>query len=378
MEGAGPVRLLVSSNEVCSQRIRFPEADDFRRVCQLIGIPFREDKRAGVFSVYPPLAGGGLMVDLVASGKERRDRMYPMFQSALRQVERLLWIAGATATTRDIDPMTGCSPTGSSLSGEGQQARPDARVLIYPGAMRPRTASPSIAYPWWPLPLRGRHLAIHLAAACNEFAHFRMNWGLAWGLSSDVGAWLGECVRAVPAPTVLVAIPMVDGYVDILLENIALVICQGIMGSFHEPYLDTAVCREIMNDTGGAGGAEASAVVAPEPEGAAPDGVLERSLPERPIPLPVEPKAAAPLCVQQPAPEPAQPLPEAAQPPARQPASAGGHPVPSVLRAKSVPRPSREVAGERQAREFLAAQGIEPSSDLVDEYLLFLGRFPQG
>lgn len=392
------MRLLVDNEEVRSQRVAMPSPSAFEAVCQLVGIPFRHDKASGVFAVYPPLLGRRLLVRFVDDDTGKGDHLQELLKTELKLLKRLLWITGADITLEKAD-----GPQKLEGRKDARSTYWDTALFIYTGLVVPGGIDPLVIYPLWERPLGSFRLAGYLALAseCASSLGFRRTSSLK--LPSAMKEWFAQLRRGVSAPTVLLAIPLVHGYNEPLLENLSVRVCNGVLGYFKKTPIDasikeafrpeilepkeTRVQEDVPAKTGEPVLATAGLALPQQAKGSvAGAGVFDAPQPS----APVKPFLTG---YQEEIEDLTQDVPR--QKPRRHVESS-----PQIEKAGGSMRgsiPSRETLWHENEEEtsatdnlallskpieearslaykFLSSQGVKPTEELVDEYLIYLER----
>lgn len=392
------MRLLVDNAEVRSQRVAMPSPFTFEAVCQLVGIPFRHDKTFGVFAVYPPLIGRRLLVRFVDDDTGKGDHLQELLKTELNLLERLLWITGADITLEKAD-----GPQKLEGKKEARSTYWDTALFIYTGPVIPGGIDPLVIYPWWERLFGSFRLAGHLALAseCASPPGFRRTSSLK--LPSAMKQWFSESRRGVSAPTVLLAIPLVHGYNEPLLENLSVTVCNGVLGYFKKTPVDASIKEAFRPEILESKGTKVQGDV-PAKTGEPVVGTAGTALPQQAkgsvagagifsAPQPIVP-------VEPPLPSYHGGLEDTVQDVLRQKPRRHVESPPQVEKARGDmkgPTPpweslptgkgeetsaidNRDLLSEpieearRLAYKFLSSQGIKPTEELVDEYLLYLER----
>ena len=272
--------LMMNNHEVRPQRITCPPAEVLESTCQLFSLPFRHEKGSGIFAVHPPLLGKSILIQSVRPARLADSRLYAQFTSELRLLERMLWVSGAEVVLRES-----LYPEGPTRQGRGPEhsSHWDLVLLVFAGQSVTGCVHPLAIYPWWQWARASYRLAGHFAAdlgpSCPAFTRassFRM--------TRDVKGWFSEILQETRAPTVLLSIPLIDGYVDQFLDIVSLVICRGVLRYFRKQPLPNGAW-EIVRKAGSQPhervGPPVSAVVEGPSEPAA---LMERPYPEIPAP----------------------------------------------------------------------------------------------
>lgn len=348
--------LLVENEVVRSDQIPCPGAEAFRAVCQLIGIPFREDSSAGVFGAFPPLTGRKILIGFPASDLEREGPLRDALSRGIRHLEQLIWISGADVTV-DSNDLT--ARRGNEF------LHWDGALLIRAGQAFPGRIDLSIIYSWRHRPFASRRLAAQLAASYRETARFETIQGSAWAIPFELRRWYLRWLRGISAPCVLLSIPMINGHVDLLLENFAASTCQGMLKYFGKRPLDASSVKHILSPR-----SKELASQRDVTEGETP--FTHRDIREADDQGEIGPESEG--VATPPAQTPIRwPFPDSL---GRSSESGSDPDVHQEDRPSSSPRRTQAVIDAHQkAHEFLSSQGMEPTKDLVNEYLLFLQRF---
>ncbi|HHY35971.1 MAG TPA: hypothetical protein GX510_10170 [Firmicutes bacterium] len=356
------MRLLVDNAEVRSQRVAMPSPFTFEAVCQLVGIPFRHDKTSGVFAVYPPLIGRRLLVRFVDDVTVKGDHLQELLKTELKLLERLLWITGADITLEKVD-----DPQKLEGKKDARSIYWDTALLIYTGPVVPGGIDPLVIYPWWERPFGSFRLAGHLALAseCASPLGFRRTSSLK--LPSAMKEWFAQSRRGVSAPTVLLAIPLVYGYNEPLLENLSVTVCNGVLGYFKKTPIDASIKEafrpEILESKGTKVQGDVPAKTDEPVVGTAGTALSQQAKGSvadvgifgAPQPIaPVEPPLQGPT------------PPWESLPPGKEEETS------AIDNRDLLSKPIEEA--RRLAYKFLSSQGIKPTEELVDEYLLYLER----
>ncbi|HHV78430.1 MAG TPA: hypothetical protein GXX40_02235 [Firmicutes bacterium] len=212
------MRLIVHNQEIHPHSAAFPEVEAFRAVCQLIGVPFREDERAAAFAVYPPLLGKRVLIE----SRVKSDAMWLEVDA----LGRLLRLCGADVTLR----------AAGAISSD-RTSQYDVNLIIYEAPAC--GVEPTLIHSWWRRPLRNRKLAGGLAAAIKDAIGVkcsRRTKCTRWPLPQETKSWSrqlsGSC-----EPCVLICLTQTVG--------LAFAICQGLMYYFDKPQLDSTL-RDVL------------------------------------------------------------------------------------------------------------------------------------
>ncbi len=392
------MRLLVDNAEVRSQRVAMPSPSAFEAVCQLVGIPFRHDKTSGVLAVYPPLIGRRLLVRFVDDDTGKGDHLQELLKTELKLLERLLWITGADITLEKAD-----GPQKLEGKKDARSTYWDTALFIYTGLVVPGGIDPLVIYPWWERPFGSFRLAGHLALAseCASPPGFRRTSSLK--LPSAMKEWFSESRRGVSAPTVLLAIPLIHGYNEPLLENLSVTVCNGVLGYFKKTPIDASIKEafrpEILESKG------------TKVQGDVPANTDEPVIGTAGTAFPQQAKGSVAGVGILDAPQPVAPvkpslpgyhggIEDFAQDVLRQKPRRHVESPPQIEKVRGDmkgPMPPRETLphgkeeetsainnrdllskpvdeARRLVYKFLSSQGIKPTEELVDEYLLYLER----
>ncbi|MGB9866968.1 MAG: hypothetical protein ACPLPR_03530 [Bacillota bacterium] len=310
------MRLLVNNQEVPLHRTAAPPVDAFRAVCQLVGVPFREEQGAGVFAAFPPLLGRRVILWL-CEGSEEGAGLAEGLREELKLLQRLLWICGADTAGWLWEPPR-----------EGDRAAWwDAGIVFHPGALLAGRIDPVMVIRGLEYPIRSRRLRWCIASSWGAAGMQPVRKTSALLLPRALRRWVNSRLCKVPAPCVMIAMPMVTGYTEHLLERLAGAVCQGILMYFGKPMLSPGVPEMIR------GSQVKPATTAPQKE--------EPSGSQVPVAVSPAPEARA---------------------------------VPVKLEEEPQRQEPPDDGRERMAWQFLSAKGFSPSKELVAEYLAYLER----
>lgn len=217
--------------EVPQHRVASPPADALEAVCQLLGLPFRHEKGAGVFAVYPPLLGRRIIIRSFAVDREARGSLHEQLASELRLLERLLWVSGA-----DVTLLESQQTSAESFDRTGESAYWDLTLFVYPSHAVPGCIKPLVIYSWWHSPLKSRRLAGCIERA-EKAADSGMQRATTMRMAKELKNWYYRALSQTRAPAVLLSVPLVDGYGQSFLDRLSLRICDGVLRFFRKPPL---------------------------------------------------------------------------------------------------------------------------------------------
>lgn len=323
------MRLLVNNQEVPLQRLVPPPVDAFRTVCQLLGVPFREETAVEVFAAFPPLLGRRIILWLCEAPAENAALLERLKQE-IKLLERLLWISGADITV--------CS----GELGDCCRTLWDLGLLFYPGSLLPGRIDPVLVISWCKYFVRSRRLWASVASSWHAAGLPPVRRVTSLGLPRQLRSWVARQLSKVPAPAVMVALPMVTGYAESLMDRLGPVVCQGVLSYLGKPLLGATV-PDILRTP------------------------AAQSPPVQAVPAQATP-IQAPAIVNEP-------------PPVAASAARGGEERAVALPLRGAVEETVEEAGdeaddtrERLAWQFLSAKGLAPSKELVAEYMAYLER----
>ena len=233
------MHLIMGNAEVRSLTIPCPPPEALECTCQLFSIPFRHDKKAGLFAAHPPLLGKRVIVRSVRPDRLTQDRLYSRFSAELRLLERLLWVSGADVTLEE------------TLSSEDQSEQPrgpaywDIALFVYPGQALPGCVEPLAVCSWWHGAFKSWRLAGCLAVGNGALSRsFKRVTTLR--MAGDLKRWFSRSSKDIYAPAVLLSVPLIDGYVEQFLDTLSSTICQGVLRYFRKPLL-TPLTIDVVN-----------------------------------------------------------------------------------------------------------------------------------
>lgn len=212
--GGADLHLLIR-NEEAHVPERYPSIADVRSVCNLIGVPFREDPSLDLFIVYPPL--DGKLVSIRLFNGEMSDAGAELAQ-ALVKMNRFLKVMGANVEYEDSP----CKiETAHSVS---------LNILIYPERTS-HTRGVSVLFPWWLRPIASWRLAGHLCAASGDTLP-HVTRGTTFGLPHGAQRWVSESLRGSRAPSVVLIIRSLEDFIGPEIDALALMIRDGILSYY--------------------------------------------------------------------------------------------------------------------------------------------------
>ena len=247
--------LLMDNAEVRTGKVACPSPESLEATCQLLGLPFRHERACGVFAVKPPLLGRRILVVPVAAetvgpgplgsepsagyrgGPERR--LLAEWVVQLRVLHRLLWVCGADVSTgepRLLERRTGRS---------AEQAFPlywDLALFAVPGQAVSGEVRPLAVYPWWHWGVRSWRLAGEVSAD----GPFRRMGTLS--MAPGLKRWYAEMLSNTPCPSVLLSVPLVEGYADSLLHSLALTVCRAVLRYYHKPLIAQSAAEALQSE----------------------------------------------------------------------------------------------------------------------------------
>jgi len=230
------MHLLMNNAEVPQHRIASPPAEALEAVCQLFGLPFRHEKRAGVFAVHPPLLGRRIIIRSFAVDGEASDGLSEQVTFELRLLERLLWVSGADVTLllSQKTPVEAQDKIDESVFW-------DLALYVYPGQAVPGRINPLVLYSWWHSPMKSRSLAGCIERGCkpgdkagDRVGDTGFRRASTMRMAKELKNWYYRALSQTRAPAVLLSIPLVDGYVESFLDRLSLKICDGILRFFRK------------------------------------------------------------------------------------------------------------------------------------------------
>jgi hypothetical protein len=293
------MHLLLDNAEVQSRRVVCPPPEALESVCQLFGIPYRYDKAGSVFAVQPPLLGSRILITPLEVRRQPGCGLYDQWDAEMRLLARLLWVCGADVTLRSSR-----GQDGSSTKGPGSDCPPfwDLALFAVPGLAVPGCIQPLAVYPWWHRGLKSRKLAGELAFWDDGYSDgFKRI--TTFRVASELKKWFSHAIAEVPAPCVLLSVPMIDGYTDRFLDRLSISVSQAVLRFFSRPLLPPCVWdamkREDRTPEEVLAGAKDSAPIPtapPTPSPVKPSVSPQPAVPETaltPVPI-VQPAMSAP------------------------------------------------------------------------------------
>ncbi len=217
--------LLLNNSEVISGAL-CPPADALENACRIFSVPYRYEKAAGVFSAYPPLLGKQILIRSINPDKGSGSRLGMKVASEARLLERLLWISGA-----DVTFQSDSAGRPSEATSDQSLAYRDIALFILPAQAASGQLRPLAVYPWWQVFCSSWSLAGHLSVRETEvgLGFSRVSsLGLVQAVKTRHDKWVAEA----SAPSVLLSIPLIDGYVEPFLETLGYSVCDAILSHF--------------------------------------------------------------------------------------------------------------------------------------------------
>lgn len=355
------MRLLVDNVEVCSRRVSVPPRSSFEAVCELAGIPFRYDAGADIFAMYPPLTGSRVFVRFFCDDPGSHNHLRETFHAEMRLLKRLLWLAGAELSVEEMR-----EPRDAEARWPGDSGYWDLGLFVYGGLVFPGIIDPVVVYPWWERLSRSYRLAGRLALAGDETTYQGLNRASSWRLPEAIKRWFSRCREAVAGPSVLIAVPLVHGYNDQIIGHLSVVVSNGVLAFLGKACFDTKVKEAFLQEKAGTGPEKAERTEAQkDPGGAVP---------------PVEPAVSSQVVMAEEKrtsrPEVKPVAPETPRVPRATgtPQAGGEERAPAATVPGTIEGDSTMEELRRQARQHLSSRGIEPTEELVNEYILYLMR----
>lgn len=229
--------LLMHNREVRSQRIACPPAEALESACQLFGLPYRYEKRSGVFAVHPPLLGKNILIESVRPIRPPDSDLHARLKSEVSFLERLLWISGAEVIVRESAYLEKHPP--SRRTKEHPHGW-DLVLFLLPGQSIPNSVHPAAIYPWWQWARASYRLAGCLSAGSGPSSP-AFTRASSLRVAKDVRSWFSEAIQDTRAPAVLLSIPLVEGYIDRFVEELSVVVSDGVLKYFRKEPLPGAV-----------------------------------------------------------------------------------------------------------------------------------------
>ncbi len=219
------MHLFMDNIEVPQRRIVCPPPDALEASCQLLGLPFRHHKAAGIFAVYPPLLGRKILIGCFSAEDETTGSLHGQFLTGLRLLERLLWLSGAEVTLAE--------PTKVSQNVSGKKDGPiywDLALFVYSGQAVPGNIYPLALHSWWHRPFRSWRLAKCLGRRNEPLDGFERC--SACRMAGGLKGWFLRAMGKSRAPSVLLSVPLVDGHIEYFLDSLPVIVCDGVLSYF--------------------------------------------------------------------------------------------------------------------------------------------------
>jgi len=375
------MHLLLDNAEVHSRRVTCPPPDAIESVCQLFGIPYRYDKAGSIFAVQPPLLGSRILIAPLEVRRQPGSSLYELWDEEIRLLVRLLWVCGADVTLRTSwlqdAPMT-------KVSGSDCSTYWDLALFAVPGQAIPGCIQPLAVYPWWHWGLKSRRLAGELEAWDDGFsAGFKRVTTLR--VAGELKKRYSQAIAQIPAPSVLLSVPMIDGYTDRFLDRLSISVSQALLRFFSKPLLPQCVW-DAMKRGDRMPGDIAAGMKAPQPaqsilpplpvppamaalkasvlpQQVVPDtGLTQAPLERSSVSIPVEEAPAPPGAAR---PTPAPPAAVSPAPPPPSPATASPGPLAPALaegRVAAVAKPVGQVVISDHKPRLVAREPASPAA----------------
>lgn|GEM_PF-1435790 len=228
--------LLMNNHEVRSQRIACPPAEVLESTCQLFSLPFRYEKRSGIFAVHPPLLGKNILIESIKPIRLLESQLHSQLMAELWLLEQLLWVSGAEVVLRDSSHPEEASRRKLVLEYASHW---DVVLLVFPGQSMSDCVEPLAIYPWWQWACASYRLAGHLAAGLGPSSP-TFTRASSLKMTKEMKTWFSETLQWTNAPTVLLSVPLIDGYVDQFVELLSLTVSHGVLKYFKKQPLPAA------------------------------------------------------------------------------------------------------------------------------------------